>query len=327
MSKIRFIAGSGRSGTTWVLDSLAKANGLRPVFEPLNPYASDMGYRYAHRALLAGDHHPELRAFLSRAIEGRGERLWTQFRRQRVWLIPSRSNVGSFTSINRYARRLGRFAMEAPELACLAMRREPVVKCIWANLMLGWVAEQLDCQVVVIVRHPGAVIESELRTGWDAEKTLERFRKDPQFHDATEGRYARQLGRKLSHVEALALRWLIENQSHIEDESNHWAMVAFYEDLAGAEPAAWEPVCNHLGLRYKPNATTLARPSQQSSTRAARTADDELLRSWCVNISPEQSIQIQGMLDESQFSCYAMDSVRPNRVPGKRSIAIPESLR
>ena len=44
------IAGSGRGGTTWILDSIAEANNLRTIFEPLNtvfvPAAKPFAYRY-----------------------------------------------------------------------------------------------------------------------------------------------------------------------------------------------------------------------------------------------------------------------------------------
>ena len=68
MTPIRFIAGSGRSGTTWIQDALAAANGLRPVFEPLHPYLSDIGGRYAHRAMSADEEHAELKAFLTGSL-------------------------------------------------------------------------------------------------------------------------------------------------------------------------------------------------------------------------------------------------------------------
>ena len=61
---MRLIAGSGRSGTTWVQDALAAANDLRPVFEPLHPAVSEIGARYAYRALSRNDEHPELQRFL-----------------------------------------------------------------------------------------------------------------------------------------------------------------------------------------------------------------------------------------------------------------------
>ena len=50
------IAGSGRSGTTWILDVIAESNNLRTVFEPLQPYgvpeAQSYGYRYLKRKFI-----------------------------------------------------------------------------------------------------------------------------------------------------------------------------------------------------------------------------------------------------------------------------------
>src|SRR5262245_48320131 len=88
MHGMRLIAGSGRSGTTWVLDALATANDLRPVFEPLHPHLSRVGDRYAHRALTAEEQHPDLEEFLAGVCAGRGIPLWTKYRRQGRWLMP-----------------------------------------------------------------------------------------------------------------------------------------------------------------------------------------------------------------------------------------------
>ena len=77
-------------------------------------------------------------------------------------------------------------------------RREPLVKCIWSNLMLGWLSRHCQFRVVLIVRHPGAVTESELRNFWSAKQTLDQFRDDEEFHELTNGRYQSLLNRKLT---------------------------------------------------------------------------------------------------------------------------------
>lgn len=314
MSRIRFIAGSGRSGTTWVLDAIAKANGLRPVFEPLNPWASEIGSRYAHRALRPGESHPELKSFLADVFDGRRARLWTQYRRHWNWLIPGRDNLQDAGRARRFVRRVVRFAIESPELAMMSARGEPIVKCIWANLMLDWLVAEFGCRVVLVVRHPGAVIESEVRGGWDAAGTLEQFRRDPGFHAATGGRYARLLERPLGDVEALALRWLIENQPHLDAGSRDAVMVANFENLAARERASWEPVCRHLEVPSLPDEELLGQPSQQSSTREARSADEMAGASWRDALGPERCARIQGVLDEAGFVLYRMSDARPHPV-------------
>src|SRR5688572_9053574 len=180
MDKLRFIAGSGRSGTTWVQDAVATANGLRPVFEPLNPYASQSGWQYAHRALGPDEAHADLKHFLDEVFAGRRARLWTKYRRLWRWFLPRSSELRLGPNV---LHRWARFVREVPELAQMASMESPLVKCIWSNLMLGWLARQYDCNLVLIVRHPGAVIESELRNKWNAQFAVERFRKDAMFED------------------------------------------------------------------------------------------------------------------------------------------------
>ena len=62
----RIVAGFGRSGTTWVQDSLASANSLRTVFEPLNTKTVPEAGPYANKFLLEDDDEPELFRLLKR---------------------------------------------------------------------------------------------------------------------------------------------------------------------------------------------------------------------------------------------------------------------
>src|SRR5262245_32752648 len=67
---IRIIAGSGRSGTTWVQDVLADANALRPIFEPLHPLAVPQADPFAYRYLRPAVEQAAAAAFLTRVFEG-----------------------------------------------------------------------------------------------------------------------------------------------------------------------------------------------------------------------------------------------------------------
>src|SRR5262245_53226954 len=183
MRGIRLIAGSGRSGTTWVLDALATANDLRPVFEPLHPYVSPVGNRYAHRALTAEDQHPDLEEFLVGVCAGRRNRLWTKYRRQGRWLLPPPKEFSTRRDASRAYRQWLKFVREIPQLAAASRRQVPIVKCIRANLMLDWLARGQGWRVVLIIRHPGAVIESEMRASWSARFALERFASDERLHE------------------------------------------------------------------------------------------------------------------------------------------------
>lgn len=312
MSTVRFIAGSGRSGTTWIQDALAAANRLRPVFEPLNPFASQIGRLYAHRAIRSDESHDDLREFLQGTFAGSRERLWTQYRRQRNWLIPDRKVLSSPPSMGRFGRRWLKFLREAPALASMARWSDPIVKCIFANLMLDWLHLNCHCQILFVVRHPGAVIESELRTGWDPKYALNQYRSDPVLHSLTQDRYRSLLSRSLTPIEALAAKWVIENQPVVERQLSSHVAVVFYELLAASDDASWRTVQSVFRLGNAPDARYLARPSQQSAPRGSSGYAFTLgAASWMSSLSDEQRSEIQGVLDSVGFATYSMSNAVP----------------
>lgn len=231
MPGMRLIAGAGRSGTTWVQDALADANDLRPVFEPLHPWVSDIGAKYAHRALSADEDHPDLRQFMIDVCAGQRDQLWTRYRRQRRLLFPPPGKLASRDRLAVLYRYWEKFLKELPELRAASKRSAPLVKDIRTNLMLGWLSRQCGCRTVLIIRHPGAVLESEMRGHWNAVTVLDRFRNDRRLHELTAGRYRTLLARTLSPVEAMATRWVIENQWPLACASAHNVSVFHYEHL------------------------------------------------------------------------------------------------
>ena len=312
MAHMRLIAGSGRSGTTWVQDALAEANGLRPVFEPLHPYVSTTGSRYAHRALSAEDDQPELAGFLSKVCDGRRIRLWTKYRQQKRWLFPPFEEFRSIEDAALLYRRWRKFLREAPKLAVAARRNEPLIKCIRANLMLGWLSKRLNCRTVLIVRHPGAVIESELRGSWKPEFALERFKGDARLHEITNNRYRQLLSRSLVRAEALAARWVIENQWVIEQAKANGVTIVFYERLTASPESEWPRICRALDLDIVPAAEIFSRPSQQSAPkRSAVKSNPDGTPRWQRVLSHDQLAEIQGILNDVEFELYSMGEPEP----------------
>ncbi len=311
MPSMRLIAGSGRSGTTWVLDALAHANGLRPVFEPLHPYVSDIGDRYAHRALTSDEEHPELAQFLAEVCAGRRIALWTKYRRQLRWLLPPPADFSTRRDAGRVWRHWNKLFREIPVLATASRRREPIVKCIRANLMLDWLSRGQSWRVVLIVRHPGAVIESELRGSWNASFALDRFRNDARLHELTNGRYVQLLEQKLTPVEALAARWVIENQWVVERARFNRVTVVHYEQLRASPEPTWAQVVDALGLTAAPDAASLSKPSQQSSPNRFGAPVTSPRTRWQRVLTADQTDSIQRVLDEVQCDMYSMSRPEP----------------
>lgn len=313
---MRLVAGSGRSGTTWVLDALAAANKLRPVFEPLHPLVSRAGELFAHRTLAAGEEQPELRRLLDGTIFDGDCALWTKYRRLGHWLAPPFSEIMTSRGFGQLYRRWKKFLQDSPQLAMASMRSEPLVKCIHANLMLGWLSWQYNFRIVLIVRHPGAVIESEMRGGWNPAFALDRFRTDPRLRDLTGNRYTSLLTRALSPVEGLAARWVIENQVALEEAATGKTFVSLYERLKQSPESEWMAICEAMDLTHIPTQQAISRPSQQSAA-VSSSAGDEAVESprWMTALSAEQLDQIQSVLDEVGFDLYTMKNAFPQVRP------------
>lgn len=313
MTSMRLIAGSGRSGTTWVQDVLADANDLRPIFEPLHPRVNEMGRKYAHRMLTADMDCPGLKQFMDEACAGKRDRMWMIYRRQWRWLLPPPARWASGQGGAIAAWHWNKLFNEFGSLRAASQRSAPLVKDIRLNLMLGWLTRHCDCKAVLVVRHPGAVLESELRGQWHADVVLDSYRNDATLLKHSGGRYGTLLTRKLSPVEALTARWVIENQLPVERAAEDGVTIVFYERLKFAPQWEWPRICRALDLVNVPGEAELARPSQQSAYKdsLAAGASDSRQPGWMKRLAGEQRKQIQGVLDEVGFTLYSMDDPDP----------------
>lgn len=127
-------------------------------FEPLHPWVSDIGVKYAHRAFANVDEdHPDLRRFMNdvsawddatdsgRSIDAND----ACCSRQEAKFISRNGLVRTYMQWEK-------FLMELPRLHAASLRSPPLVKDIRTNLMLGWLSRNCDCRTVMVVRHPGS---------------------------------------------------------------------------------------------------------------------------------------------------------------------------
>lgn len=309
------VAGSGRSGTTWVLDVLAEANRMRPVFEPLHPAAGAVARKYAHRFVREDAREPDLHDYMSRVMRGDFSSLWTDFRVRpdRLWPAPNHAHGPGRAWISS-AQRWKRLAVHYLKYRKSRGFQPPLVKFIRANLMLGWLKENFDVPIVLLLRHPGAVIESRLRLGgpdWQSSALLERFRADRELCDTHLGGVGTLLHRELSPVEAHAMAWCIENQIPLQDARRLGLVVIFYETLVGSSEHEWGGLVDRLSLRNTPTAASLSRPSQQSRQNWSRVASTDLSAGWRTRVDGQFIAELQGMLDAFGVDVYRASEPMP----------------
>ncbi len=154
------IAGSPRSGTTFLAELLNQIPRSAILFEPEHvqhvPQAKQAGLTW-HTIKDPHEHWPEGRRFFERVLRGQLITSWT--------------------------------VSHVPLTRALAPRTW-IVKFVDANGMLGWLAANFPIRPpVLLVRHPCAVIASHLRRGWSNSHPprLRAFlARHPQFTDYLE---------------------------------------------------------------------------------------------------------------------------------------------
>ena len=134
------LAGSGRSGTTWLTDMLTLDRNYRSIFEPLHFLnVPNVGKNWG-LYLRADDEHPWLHDHLSKCFFTRADRAWMKWMTCRVdWGTPWYSQPFWFLYNLKYFR---------------PWARNRVVKVIKANLMLPWIINHWNPKILFITRHP-----------------------------------------------------------------------------------------------------------------------------------------------------------------------------
>lgn len=303
------IAGSGRSGTTWVLDSLAEANCRRTIFEPLHPIGVPAASRFAHQYVKPDAHDSELRAFMDRVFSGEMRSLWANYR-----IRPDRFNPLRYGPIPIYLH----IRKSVQLLRKYAFRRDLsglIVKFIRANLMLPWLARQYGFPTILVVRHPCAVVASRLKLStadWSAEKALGRYRDDKAVYELIGERFNVDLARPMSAASALSCVWCIENVLPVEWAAQENYRVVAYENLLMYPEIEWRRVVSFLGLEKIPNTELLGAPSQQSAPDMCdRKFTPQHIERWRTQLGSEEIAAVADMMERFGSDLYSVDSAMP----------------
>ena len=228
-----FLAGSGRSGTTWLSDVVNHRGEYRYVFEPFHPGKVQALANFRPRQYLRPDDRRE--TFLTparRVLTGGLRNPWT----------------------DRFHRGF------------LPKRR--LIKDIRANLLLGWLGANFPgMPIVLLLRHPCAVVASRLALGWrdnlfgmmEQEDLLEDFLSPME----TRIRAARD------DFERHLFLWCIDNYVPLRQFEPGGIHLAFYENLLIHPKEELRRLFAFLGEDFDDRAyRSLERPSSLSRNDA-----------------------------------------------------------
>jgi hypothetical protein len=278
-----FIAGSGRSGTTWVEEIVDRHHDHRVLFEPFYPKQVPQVTAMTEGLYLRNDiNDPRYVQPVQRVLEGRLRNRW----------------VDHLNHVHVARRRL--------------------VKEIRANCWLGWAARRWpQMPMIFVMRHPLAVVTSGLGMGWS--DGLERVLAQPTLiadHCADHVDYLRALTDPLERAVA---RWCVENLVPMRTLGPDRATLVLYEDLVAEPEREAHRLVTALGQSSDAAlAEALARPSHLSAGGSAATTGGSPVRAWQDRLDDASRARGVAVLRELGFADIYGDDPMPDSAAAHR---------
>lgn len=249
VDEAKVVVGTGRSGTTWLMEVLGSDPRTLPVFEPLHGWrtpASELTSIGGFHALDRHAHHPELEAYLRRVFQGRMLNRWT--------------------------------VRDASVRQILGAERA-VAKMIRMCAAVGWFEATFpSIPVVAVVRHPCAVVASMARAEgrWELPPTFLR-----EYARAALGVDADELIGDDGDDDLVryATLWAIDNAALLRNSSPERTLIVGFEELLAAPRVQLERVAAHLGLDLDLDRIDLTRASSTTG-RAGQVPGADQLGRW-----------------------------------------------
>ena len=288
------IAGSPRSGTTWLLELLRTLPGYKALNEPLMYQDARNGHGFSWRTYHdPGEEAVEHRDYLETVLTG-------QLGVSPAWYFESDTRPGQVVEH--------------------ATRDQLVVKFCRLNRMLHWFCGQFDVQgPVFIIRHPCAVVASMLRHGaWDEGDLHGQDREDHALHAedlpvSLQDTFAPILDRIDTQVEALATMWCLDHYVplvHHADGSYPWVLVP-YERMVKRGREELRRVAGALNVDVTPEMQEqLDEPSKSVKDQLHREAERQLAK-WRRRLSERQVDDVLRIVDDVGLSDVYSHELEP----------------
>ena len=289
------IAGSPRSGTTWLLELLRTLPGHKALNEPLMYGEARHEQGFSWRTYLnPKEEADEQRAYLKTVLTG-------QLGISPAWHFEADSRLG--------------------QLVEQATRRKLVVKFCRLNRMLHWFIRQFDVRgPVFIVRHPCAVVASMLRHGgWDEEhlnghraREIAEPRKGLPMPLRDE--FELVLENIETRTEALATMWCLDHYVPLIQHADGvypWILVP-YERMVTQGREELRRVTNALDVQMTPEMRDqLNEPSSSVKDQLHQDAERQLSK-WRRRLSDRQVDDVLRIVDDVGLSSIYSDDLEPD---------------
>ncbi|MFQ5644616.1 MAG: hypothetical protein ACE5FQ_13105 [Thiogranum sp.] len=240
---------------------------------------------------------------MDKALSGQMKSLWANYR-----IRPDRFSLLKYRLPNvlHNARKLIRhYPVYRPRAET---SNGLVVKFIRANLMLGWLAHTYKHRILLVIRHPAAVVASRINMGtadWDAETALSRYLQNKNIPHIMRNEFGVDIAKPMTPAAIFTCVWCIENLLPLRWAKQFGFPVTAYETLLAEPDAEWARLGQELGLDRLPDQQLLESPSQQvARDMQGKKFGKSHLGKWRISLNEGQLRDIQGVLDDFGIQIY-----------------------
>jgi len=236
------IVGSPRSGTTWLMEILATLPNYTYTFEPLNPIWSPSSFEvgFGSRTYLQKDSNwQEGEEYLQNVFTGQ----IAEFPVKGSITVSLLHGFSIKNSMNRF------------------LSKKLIVKSVNMNRMLPWIAEKFQLRrIFFIIRHPCAVVASQLKTGLCGYRNSSPPYKDifPTHKDildeasninGLDSTVYNMLEKIKSREEILAASWCLDNLIPLSQKTPYPWSTVIYEKFVKEGKEQINKIFNELAER------------------------------------------------------------------------------
>lgn len=263
------LAGTGRSGTTWISDVINWRRGYRYMFEPFYPQKVDICRAFRYRQYLRPDNRED--RFLGPAsaiLSGRVRNRWIDGENKKF------------------------------------IARKRLVKDIRANLLLGWIHAQFPAvPIILIMRHPCAVANSKIRLNWGTH--IEEFLAQPELMEDFLAPFEEAFRTADDVFDRHILLWCVEHYVPLRQFRRGEIHLAFYESFCESPEQEVRRLCSFLGEPFDGRILAgLGHPSTKTRQGSAIVTGASLTESWRKHLSETQTRRAVELL-----SLFGMDGI------------------
>ncbi len=248
-----FLAGTGRSGTTWLANAINYNNAYRCMFEPFHSKQVDILRHYNYRQYLRPNDS-----------------------RLRIYEPAKAVLCGDVRSkwIDGYNRKI--------------IVKKRLINDIRANLLLKWIKSNFpEIQIILLLRHPCAVAASKLKLNWETH--LEDFLSQPELMEDHLSPFEDDIKKAETAFEKHIFLWCIENYVPLKQLQKDEYHLVFYERLCTKPESEIHRLFGFLDEKCSPKVMRmLSRPSATTRPESPIMLGKNLVESWRDNISVEQ---------------------------------------